>query len=191
MDLPPTILFEKSGHVATITINRPEAMNAVTGEMSAGIDAAFEAFNADDDLWVVILTGAGPSPGSGQAPAFCSGFDLKEAIPRVTAGDMLGYDDPTKRQFSDTFKPIIAAVNGLCVAGGLEMVVGTDLRIAAPTAVVNGVTPKEKVYADGPRYASLKGIMAAKKKPIEELALASLGVDTNLRLKVKKLQARK
>jgi enoyl-CoA hydratase len=127
MDLPPTILFEKSGHVATITINRPEAMNAVTGEMSAGIDAVFEAFNADDDLWVVILTGAGDK-------AFCSGFDLKEAIPRVTAGDMLGYDDPTKRQFSDTFKPIIAAVNGLCVAGGLEMVVGTDLRIAADHA---------------------------------------------------------
>jgi enoyl-CoA hydratase len=134
MDLPPTILCETSGHVATITINRPEAMNAVTGEMSAGIDAAFEAFNEDDDLWVVILTGAGPSPDSGQAPAFCSGFDLKEAIPRVTAGDMLGYDDPTKRQFSDTFKPIISAVNGICLAGGLEMVAGTDLRIAAEHA---------------------------------------------------------
>jgi electron transfer flavoprotein beta subunit len=82
------------------------------------------------------------------------------------------------------------------VDGGLETkaiplpaVVTTDLRIAAPTAVVNGVTPKEKVYADGPRYASLKGIMAAKKKPIEEVALASLGVDTNLRLKTKKLSS--
>jgi electron transfer flavoprotein beta subunit len=82
------------------------------------------------------------------------------------------------------------------VDGGLETksvplpaVITTDLRISAPTAVVNNVTPKEKVYADGPRYASLKGIMAAKKKPIEELALASLGVDTTLRLKTRKLSA--
>ena len=59
---------------------------------------------------------------------------MKEAIPLLTSGDQLGYDDPTKRQFSDVFKPIIAAVNGLCIAGGLEMLQGTDLRIAAEHA---------------------------------------------------------
>ena len=66
--------------------------------------------------------------------AFCCGMDLKEAIPAMTSGDSLGYDDPTKRQFTDVFKPIIAAINGLCVAGGLETVVHTDIRIAAEHA---------------------------------------------------------
>jgi len=125
--VPPTILFEKRDHIATITINRPEAMNALTGDMVAALDAAFEEFTNDAGLWVAILTGAGDK-------AFSAGFDLKEAIPRVQAGDMLGYEDATKRQFSDVFKPIIGAVNGHCIAGGFEMLVGTDLRIAADHA---------------------------------------------------------
>ena len=61
-------------------------------------------------------------------------MDLKEAIPLLTSGDELGYEDHTKRQFSDVFKPIIAAVNGHCIAGGMEMLVGTDLRVAAEDA---------------------------------------------------------
>jgi enoyl-CoA hydratase len=127
LDLPSTILYETSGHIATVTINRPDAMNAITGEMSAAIDEAFDDFSADDDLWVMILTGAGDK-------AFCAGFDLKEAIPRVLGGDMLGYEDPRKRQFSTVYKPIIAAINGPAIAGGMEMIAGTDLRIAADHA---------------------------------------------------------
>jgi len=127
MDLPPTIRREQSGHIVTITMDRPEAMNALTGEMVSALDAIFEDFNNDDNLWVAVLTGSGDK-------AFCSGFDLKESIPRVLAGDMMGYEDPARRQFSDVYKPIIAAVNGHCIAGGLEMLVGTDLRIAAEHA---------------------------------------------------------
>ncbi len=127
MDLPPTIRFDTQGHIATMTIDRPDAMNALTPEMLTGLDAAFEEFNSDDGLWVAILTGAGDK-------SFCSGMDLKAAIPMLTEGDSLGYDDPTKRQFSDIFKPIICAVNGYCIAGGLEMLEGTDLRIAAEHA---------------------------------------------------------
>jgi len=127
LDLPPTLGYEKRGRIAIITINRPEAMNALTSEMLAALDATFDDFNRDPDLWVAILTGAGDK-------AFCAGMDLKEAIPLVTSGETLGYDDPTKRQFSDVFKPIIAAVNGYCIAGGLEMLEGTDLRIAAEHA---------------------------------------------------------
>ena len=127
MELPPTIRFDKQDHIATVTINRPDAMNSLTVEMLAALDAAFEEFNNDDDLWVAILTGAGDK-------AFCSGMDMKEAIPLLTEGASLGYDDPTKRQFSDVFKPIISAVNGYCIAGGLEMLEGTDLRIAAEHA---------------------------------------------------------
>lgn len=127
MDLPSTILFEKREHVAIVTINRPDAMNALTKEMLLGIDRAFAEIEKDEDLWVAILTAAGDK-------AFCCGMDLKEAIPAMTAGDSLGYDDPSKRQFTDVFKPIIAAINGLCIAGGLETILHTDLRIAAREA---------------------------------------------------------
>ncbi len=127
MKLPPTILYEKRDHIAIVTINRPEVMNSLTREMLTGLDAAFEDFNAEPELWVAILTGAGRK-------AFSAGMDLKEAIPLITSGDEMGYEDHTKRQFSDVFKPIIAAVNGHCVAGGMEMLQGTDLRIAAEHA---------------------------------------------------------
>jgi enoyl-CoA hydratase len=125
--LPPTLLFEKKERVAVVTINRPEAMNSLTGEMLSGLDDVFEEFNRDPDLWVAILTGAGDR-------AFCAGMDMKEAIPLITSGDEMGYEDHTKRQFSDVFKPIICAVNGHCIAGGMEMLQGTDLRIAAEHA---------------------------------------------------------
>ena len=126
-ELPETIQLERRGRIAIITMNRPEAMNAYTREMLAGLDQAFRIFDRDPELWVAILTGAG-------AKSFSAGMDLKDAAPLLTSGDSLGYDDPTKRQFSDIYKPIIAAVNGLCVAGGLEMLQGTDLRIAAEHA---------------------------------------------------------
>jgi enoyl-CoA hydratase len=127
IDLPETFQFEQRGKIAIFTINRPETRNAFTAEMLRAMDAAFAEFNKDDDLWVAILTAAGDK-------AFSSGMDLKQAIPMMQSGDEMGYDDHTKRPFSDIFKPIIAAVNGLCVAGGLEFLQGTDLRIAAEHA---------------------------------------------------------
>jgi len=125
--LPSTILYEKKDHVAVITINRPEAMNSLSMEMLLGIEEAMADFQKDPELWVAILTAAGDK-------AFSSGLDLKEAAPMLTGGDSLGFDDTTKRQFSDVFKPIICAVNGFCIAGGMEMLLGTDLRIAAEHA---------------------------------------------------------
>jgi enoyl-CoA hydratase len=127
LELPPTILYEKTDHIAIVTINRPEAMNAFTAEMLTGLEDAFAAFNSDPELWVAILTAAG-------GKSFSTGLDLKEAIPMLTGGDALGFEDTTKRQFSDIFKPIIAAVNGHCIAGGMEMLQGTDLRISAEHA---------------------------------------------------------
>jgi enoyl-CoA hydratase len=125
--LPPTMLYEKRDRIAIVTINRPDAMNAFTAEMLRGMDAAFADFNADPELWVAVLTATGEK-------SFCAGMDLKEAIPAMADGDDLGYGDHTKRPFSDVFKPIIAAVNGFCIAGGLEFLQGTDLRIAAEHA---------------------------------------------------------
>jgi enoyl-CoA hydratase len=127
VELPPTFQYEKRGKIAIMTINRPEAHNAFTAAMLRGMDAAFADFNADDALWVAILTATGDK-------AFSSGMDLKEAIPLLQSGDELGYEDHTKRPFSDVFKPIIGAVNGYCIAGGLEFLQGTDLRIAAEHA---------------------------------------------------------
>lgn len=125
--LPSGVRFERRGPVALVTIDRPEAMNALTPEMLRGLDAAFAAFEADSALQVAVLTGAGDR-------AFCAGLDLKAGAERLTGGDELGYADPTKRQLSDVFKPVIAAVNGACVAGGLELLLGTDLRVAAEHA---------------------------------------------------------
>jgi enoyl-CoA hydratase len=125
--LPKTIAFEKRGHVAIFTIDRPEALNAFTREMLVGMDAGFAEFQADPDLWVAILTARGER-------AFCAGMDLKDALPQITGGDEMGYEDHTKRPFSDVYKPIIAAVNGVCIAGGVEFMLGTDLRIAVPHA---------------------------------------------------------
>jgi enoyl-CoA hydratase len=125
--LPATIGFEKRGHIAVFTLDRPEALNSFTREMLVGMDAGFAEFQADDDLWVAILTGRGER-------AFCAGMDLKETLSQVTGGDEMGYEDHTKRPFSDVFKPIIGAVNGACIAGGVEFLLGTDLRVAAEHA---------------------------------------------------------
>ncbi|MCP5320671.1 MAG: enoyl-CoA hydratase/isomerase family protein [Pseudomonadales bacterium] len=127
LNLPETFNYEKRGRIAIMTVNRPRAMNAFTGEMLAAMDAAFADFQQDDELWVAILTGAGDK-------AFCAGMDLAEAIPRLNSGEQLGYEDHTKRPFSDVFKPIIAAINGFCIAGGMEFMQGTDIRIAAEHA---------------------------------------------------------
>ncbi len=70
MELPPTIRYEKRDHVAVVTIDRPDAMNALTVEMLGALDAAFAEFEGDDDLWVAILTASGDR-------AFCTGMDLK------------------------------------------------------------------------------------------------------------------
>ncbi|MBW2426082.1 MAG: enoyl-CoA hydratase/isomerase family protein, partial [Deltaproteobacteria bacterium] len=102
-------------------------MNSFTREMLIGMDEGFAEFQADDDLWVAILTGAGEQ-------AFCAGMDLKEALPALTSGDEMGYEDHTKRPFSDVYKPIIAAVNGACIAGGVEFMLGTDLRVVVEHA---------------------------------------------------------
>ena len=112
LNLPATFGYEKRGHIAIMTLNRPEAMNALTKEMMLALEAAVADFNSDPELWVAILTAAGDR-------AFCTGLDLKTALPALNEGDYMGYDDPATRPFHKVYKPIITAVNGICVAGGL------------------------------------------------------------------------
>src|SRR4051812_35000893 len=89
---------------------------------------AFSAAATEDEaVRVVVVTGAGDR-------AFCAGGDLGELIPRLTGGDLELFEGPTRRFFSALYKPVVAAVNGHCLAGGFELLLGTDLRVASTTA---------------------------------------------------------
>jgi len=122
------VLFEVvEPHIALVTINRPEARNAVNGAVAAGLEAAVERAEADPDLWAVILTGAGPH-------AFCAGADLKEVSSGrggslATAKGGFGGFVRAKRT-----RLWIAAAQGHALAGGLELLLACDLAVVAETA---------------------------------------------------------
>lgn len=118
--------IERDGHVTTITIDRPEVMNAIHPPASREISAAFDAFAADPDAWVAILTGAGDK-------AFSAGNDLKyQAAGNKIDGPPSGFAGITAR--FDLAKPVIAAVNGLALGGGFEIVLACDIAIASENA---------------------------------------------------------
>jgi enoyl-CoA hydratase/carnithine racemase len=120
------LLFAIEGHVATITLNRPEKLNAATPAMSKAIVAATEECNRNDQIRCVIVTGAGPK-------AFCAGSDIAELDSYATPWDFRNradYCDAIHR----LLKPSIAAVNGYALGGGLETALSCDIRIAATNA---------------------------------------------------------
>ncbi|WP_028652725.1 enoyl-CoA hydratase/isomerase family protein [Nocardioides halotolerans] len=148
------IQYEVDGRTALITINRPQKMNSLTPEMRDSLREAFVQANADESVWVIVFTGTGDR-------AFCSGSDLGSNISRLTDDPATGLKgaipDPSKRWFSDIYKPIICAVNGVAVGGGVEMMLGTDIRVAADHAtfalreVARGIVPAGGSHVRLPR----------------------------------------
>jgi enoyl-CoA hydratase len=142
----PHCLVEQEGHTLVVTMNRPEARNALSGEMMDIMREAWDRVNSDDSIRVAILTGAGG--------AFCAGADLK-AMTSSHPGDSFeggGWDlsviKPLLKGFRLT-KPLIAAVEGPAIAGGTEILQATDIRVAGESARFGVSEPRWGLYPLG------------------------------------------
>jgi enoyl-CoA hydratase len=125
--VPDAVIYEVRGHVAVITLNRPEARNAVNGDVARGIEAAVDRLEADDEAWVGIL--AANTDGQDR-PVFCAGADLKalnEGQGATLSTERGGFGGLVYRERT---KPIIAAIDGLATAGGCELTLACDLVVA-------------------------------------------------------------
>jgi enoyl-CoA hydratase len=141
--------------IVRITIDRPEARNSADMELFKQLREAWERFDADENAWVAVVTGVGD--------AFFTGADLKEYVPQITKlqkeiaegrlTEIDGYrlDDGVKAVLRGVklWKPIIAAVNGFCTAGGMEMLGGCDIRVACTEAQFAVMEPKRGLFAGG------------------------------------------
>jgi enoyl-CoA hydratase/carnithine racemase len=121
-----TVLYERDGHVATITYNRPEALNAINGELREDLNASWVTFRDDDEAWVAIVTGAGR--------AFSAGADLRSA---ARPAGRTHWETPSMTSLEsgiEIWKPVIAAVNGYCLGFALTLVASCDFVIASERA---------------------------------------------------------
>ncbi len=142
--MPEFVEYQTRGRVAIVTLNRPEARNAVNGDVARGLEDAVDRLEADDDIWVGILS----ANIEGQArPVFCAGADLKA----INSGDAASLN--TKRggfggfAYRERKKPIIAAVDGLATAGGCELVLAADLVIATTRSAFGLAEAKRNLVA--------------------------------------------
>lgn len=124
-----SIDVEVTDHIATIVINRPERLNAMDSEHYAALSAAWTRVRDDTDIRVAIVTGAGPR-------AFSAGADIKTRLTRQSefSETWLTQREQLLNRGLEVWKPVIAAVNGLCIGGGLTLMLATDIRIAADHA---------------------------------------------------------
>jgi len=136
--------YRTEGRVAVITLNRPEARNAVNGDVAAGLEAAVDRMEADEQVWVGILTA---NTAGQERPVFCAGADLKA----INSGDAGALN--TERGgfagfvYRERTKPIIAAVDGLATAGGCEIVLAADMVVATERSAFGLAEVKRNLIA--------------------------------------------
>lgn len=125
------LVIQVNDGIAVITLNRPEAMNSIDPETRAELAAAWQRVKEDDSIRVAVLTGAGEK-------AFCTGSDLKKTMPPKESFAELSFGRATSDHLLaglDTDKPLIAAINGYAMGGGMEIALACDIRIASENAV--------------------------------------------------------
>jgi len=124
------VIIDRHGAVAVITLNRPKRINAINDAIRSDLPAALAALDADPDVRAIVIHG-------GEARGFCVGADITE--PRAPRSPVATRQDLMARSWIDAFDrcatPVIAAVHGFCMGGGLEIALACDIRIAAPDAV--------------------------------------------------------
>ena len=134
-DAYDTITYDVDGHTATITLNRPEALNALSPHMIIELRAAYDAAESDDNIWLMIVTGNGR--------AFCTGADVKEIPedgkviyerPYLSTYDQWEAPQEGTPPFRRMAKPVLAAINGICCGAGLDWVTTGDIVIASDKA---------------------------------------------------------
>ena len=136
-----TVLYEKKDRVAYITLNRPEVLNAMNTELSTALRERLVEFRDDDDALLAIMTGVG-------GRAFSSGMDLKERTARDAAGEPSPPDGLPRFMDIQLWKPIIAAIDGYCLAGGLEVALQCDIRVATSQSSFGLPEPRWNLMAN-------------------------------------------
>jgi enoyl-CoA hydratase len=153
MTIQPALLIDRTQHVVTLTMNRPDVKNAINMEMLCRLADAWDEIDADADVRCAILTGAEGN--------FCSGADLDKLVARSIAGlpPEDEFEERIRKDYTIIFngllrnrqlkKPLIAAIEGYCVAGGTEILQGTDIRIAGEGSVFGITEAKWSLYPQG------------------------------------------
>ena len=172
---PEEVLYEVRDSVAWITINRPERRNAISRHTVQLLVQAFVEAEADPDVWAVVITGAGDK-------AFCAGGDMKEMDSVARAGrqvhtPMTGEYRALLEVMLETYKPVIAAINGHALAGGCEIALACDIRIAVEGATIGLTEAKRGMGANFgsvvlprliPRALAMDMLYTARMVPVEE-----------------------